>query len=139
MLSKNDKYLWYKNYKLIEKIECNYDYISKYDKNIFIGINGKEIKNDIIVFNLSNITDIRFKKFGGNFMKFQEKIYNSIYPVRNSKNKSLCILKDGDILIICHGLIFIVNFPEPLKKVAFYSLKEKGIVKKKNYSYYDRD
>lgn len=126
------------NYKLIETIECNYDYIAKYDKNIFIGINEKENKNDIIVFNLSNINDIKFKEFEGNFMKFQKKVYNSIYPVRNSKNKSLCILKDGEILIICHGLIFIVNFPESLNKVAFYSLKEKGNLKK-TLPYYDSD
>jgi hypothetical protein len=45
-------------------------------------MNKKENRNDIIVYDISDINDIKFKIFEGNFMKFQKKVYNSCYPVR---------------------------------------------------------
>ena len=125
------------DYKLIKRIDDQFDknYIIKYNKNMFLAISKEEKKNDIILYNISNINDIEFKIIKGDFMKFTKKIYNCCYAVRNLKNKTFCILKNGDILIICHGLIYIVNFPVSFNKLPFNSLKEIEIKKIKDVNF----
>ena len=114
------------DYKLIKIIEDKFPkkYIIKYDENTFIGMNEKEEMNDIIVYSLSDINDIKYKKFKGEFIKFETKYYNFCYEVRNTKNKSVYILKNGSIFIISHGLIFIVNFPLALDIKTFNPLSQ---------------
>ena len=102
------------NYKSIKKIEdrFNKQYIIKIDGNKFISMSIGETKNHIILYDLSNINDIKYQIFEENFIKFKTKFYNGPHKVRNTKNKSICILKDGSIFIICHGKIYIVEFPK---------------------------
>ena len=127
------------DYKLIKRIDDGFDkdYIIKYNKNMFLALSQNEKINDIILYNISKINNIEFKKINGDFIKFKTKIYNCCYPVRNLKNKTFCILKNGDILIICHGFIYIVNFPESFNKLPFNSLKEIENKKKINYINFD--
>ena len=130
------------DYKLVKEIEDQFEknYIIKYDNNTFIAMNKNEKRNDIIVYDISDINDIKFKILEGNFMKFQKKVYNSCYPVRYSKNKTFCVLNNRDILIICHGLIYIVNFPGSLNILDFAPLKEMNIPRNiYSHYYYDDD
>ena len=102
------------NYKSIKKIEdrFNKQYIIKIDGNKFISLSISERINNIILYDLSNINDIKYQIFKENFIRFKIKYYNGPNKVRNTKNKSICILKDGSIFIICHGKIYIVEFPK---------------------------
>ena len=102
------------DYKLIKKIEDRFDkqYIIKIDGNKFISMSISENKNHIILYDLSYINDIKYQIFKENFIRFKTKYYNGPSKVRNTKNKSICILKDGSIFIICHGKIYIVEFPK---------------------------
>lgn len=114
------------DYKLIKKIEDRFEknYIIPIDNNKIISMSEKEKKNDLIIYDLSNINDIKYKIFKGDFIKFKTKHYNGIYEVRNTKNKSICILKNGSLFIICHGLIYIVDFHNSLDSLPFDPLSE---------------
>ena len=50
------------NYKLFQTIKNNFskDYIIKYDENIIIGMSNREDDNDIILYNLLNINDLKY-------------------------------------------------------------------------------
>ena len=102
------------DYKPIKTIKDKFQrhYIIKINGNKFISLSISERINDIILYDLSNINDIKYQIFKENFIKFKIKYYNGHYKVRNTKNKSICILKDGSIFIICHGKIYIVEFPK---------------------------
>ena len=102
------------DYKPIKTIKEKFQrqYIIKIDGNKFISLSISERINDIILYDLSNINDIKYQIFKENFIRFKKKYYNGPNKVRNTKNKSICILKDGSIFIICHGKIYIVEFPK---------------------------
>jgi len=102
----------YKKIKRIEEERLRRQYMIKYDGNKFISLSIEEKLNNIILYDLSNINDIKYQLFKGKFIKFNFKFYNGVYKVRNAKNKSICILKDGSFFIICHGKIYIVEFPK---------------------------
>jgi len=102
----------YKKIKRIEEERLRRQYMIKYDGNKFISLSIEEKINNIILYDLSNINDIKYQLFKGKFIKFNFKFYNGVYKVRNAKNKSICILKDGSFFIICHGKIYIVEFPK---------------------------
>jgi len=105
------------DYKSIKKIEDRFEkkYIIKINGNKFISMSNAENKNHIILYDLTNINEIKYQIFEGNFIRFETKYYNGPYgpyKVKNVKNKSICILKGGSIIIICHGKIYIVDFPK---------------------------
>ena len=114
------------NYKLLQTIKDKFfkDYIIKYDDNIIIGISNREADNDIILYNLLNINDIKYIIYRGNFMKFKEIKYNFAYTVRRCKNKTICILNNNLIFIACHGKAFIVEIKEKLNLINFHPLNE---------------
>jgi len=124
------------DYKSIKKIEdrFNKQYIIKIDGNKFISMSKSDKKNYIILYDLSNINDIKYQIFEENFIKFNTIFYNACYKVENTKNKSICILKDGSIFIICHGKIYIVDFP---KSFNFLPLSEFEY-KKEHFKCYEK-
>ena len=101
------------DYSLKKKIssKINERYFSKYDGNSIIGISTFENKNDIVLYNIKDINNIKFIIFKGDFMKFISILYQCDYVDRRNKNKSIYKLKDGSIFIECHGRIYIVEIP----------------------------
>jgi hypothetical protein len=61
--------------------------------------------------------------------------------VRNTKNKSICILKNGSIFIICHGKIYIVDFPKffNLLSLSEFEYKQEDFKCYKNIVFYEDD
>ena len=114
------------NFKLLKIIKDHFskDYMIKYDENIIIGLSGIENENDIILYNLININDIRYIIFRGKYMKFIELKYNLCYPVRRRKNKSICLLNNNCIFIVCHRRAFIVKMKEKINSIQFHPLEE---------------
>ena len=114
------------NYKLLKTIKdkFNKNYIIKYNENIIIGLSDEEKNNDIIIYNLLDINDIKYNIFRGNFMKFKEMKYNHVYTVRRVKNKTICFLNNNCIFIACHGKAFIVEMKENINFINFHPLKE---------------
>ena len=131
------------DYKSIKKIEDRFEkkYITKIDENKFISMSDAENKNHIILYDLSNINDIKYHIFEENYIKFETKYYNCAYKVRNTKNKSICILKDGSIFIICHGKIYIIEFPKSFNLLPLSEFEyKKGFFKRfENIHFYDND
>jgi len=114
------------DYKLLKEIEDKFhkNYIIKYNENIIIGLGEEEDNNDIIIYNLLDINDIKYIIFRGNFMKFEEMKYNFVYTVRRLKNKTICLLNNNFIFIACHGTAFIVEMKENFDFIKFHPLKE---------------
>ena len=110
------------NYKLLKQINDNINkkYIIKYDENLIIGLSYISKENNIIIYNLSNIDEISLKIYNGNF-EFEEKKMQG-WPLKFSKKKSISKLKNGDLLIICYGRLFVVKFPEEIKLAKFQTL-----------------
>lgn len=110
------------NYKLLKQINDNINkkYIIKYDENLIIGLSYISKENNIIIYNLSNIDEISLKIYNGNF-EFEEKKMQG-WPLKFSKKKSISKLKNGDLLIICYGRLFMVKFPEEIKLAKFQTL-----------------
>lgn len=131
------------DYKLIKRIE------DKFEKNYIIKINGykfisasiSENKNHIILYDLSNINDIKYQIFEENFIRFKTKFYNGPSKMRNTKNKSICILKNGSIFIICHGKIYIVDFPKffNLMPLSEFEYKQEDFKCYENIVFYEDD
>ena len=121
------------DYKLLKEIEDKFrkNYIIKYNENIIIGLGAVEDNNDIIIYNLLDINDIKYIIFRGNFMKFEEIKYNCIYAVRRVKNKTICLLNNNFIFIVCHGTAFIVGMKENFDFIKFHPLKEIEYQRKK--------
>jgi len=114
------------DYKLLKTIKdkFNKNYIIKYNENIIIGLGKEEKNNDIIIYNLLDINDIKYIIFRENFMKFKEMKYNHVYPVRRVKNKTICLLNDDCIFIACHGIAFIAEMKDKINFINFHPLKE---------------
>ena len=114
------------NNKLLKTIKDKFskNYIIKYNENIIIGLGEEENNNDIIIYNLLDINDIKYFIFTGKFMKFEEMKYNSVYTVRRVKNKTICLLNNNFIFIACHGRAFIVEMKENINCINFHPLKE---------------
>ena len=131
------------DYKLIKRIEDKFDknYIIKINSYKFISVSISENKNHIILYDLSNINDIKYQIFEENFIKFKTKFYNGPHKVRNTKNKSICILKNGSIFIICHGKIYIVDFPKffNLLSLSEFEYKQEDFKCYKNIVFYEDD
>ena len=110
------------NFKLLKQIDdkINKKYIIKYDENLIIGLSHKEDENNIIVYNLSNINEISFKIYYGNF-EFQKKKMQG-RALNFCKKKSLAKLQNGSLLIICYGRLFMVEFPDEIKYSKFQPL-----------------
>ena len=110
------------NFKLLKQIDdkINKKYIIKYDENLIIGLSHKRDENNIIVYNLSNINEISFKIYYGNF-EFQKMIMHG-YTLNFCKKKSLAKLQNGSLLIICYGRLFLVEFPDEIKYSKFKPL-----------------
>ena len=119
------------NYKLLKIIKDNFskDYIIKYNENIIIGLSNVENNNDIIIYNLLDINDIKYIIFKGKFMEFEEMKYNFVYTVRRVKNKTICLLNNNLIFIACHGKAFIVEIKEKINFIIFHPLKEIQYIK----------
>ena len=100
--------------------KINKKYIIKYDENLIIGLSHIENENNIIVYNLKNINEISFKIYYGNFI-FIEKTMHS-RALNFCKKKSLLKLQNGSLMIICHGRLFIVEFPDEIKYTKFQTL-----------------
>ena len=111
------------NFKLLKQIDdkINKKYIIKYDENLIIGLSHIENENNIIVYNLANINEINFKIYYGNF-EFSKKTWQRYYTLKFCKNKSLAKLQDGSLVIICHGRLFVVEFPDEIKNTKFQPL-----------------
>ena len=114
------------DYKLLKIIKDKFhkNYIIKYNENIIIGLSDEEDNNDMVIYNLLYINDIKYFIYRGNFMKFEEMKYNSIYKVRRVKNKAICLLNNNLIFIACHGRAFIVEMKEKINSTNFHPLKE---------------
>ena len=110
------------NYKLMNQIndKINKKYIIKYDENLIIGLSHIVKENNIIVYNLSNINEISFKIYYGNF-EFKEKTMQR-RALNFSKKKSLSKLHNGSLMIICYGTLFIIGFPDDIKLTKFQPL-----------------
>lgn len=119
------------DYKLLKIIEdkFNKSYIIKYNENIIIGLSILENNNDIIIYNLLDIDDIKYIIFRGKFMEFEEMKYNFVYTVRRVKNKTICLLNNNLIFIACHGRAFIVEIKEKINFINFHPLKEIQYIK----------
>ena len=110
------------NFKLMKQIDdkINKKYIIKYDENLILGLSHIENENNIIVYNLSNINEISFKIYYGNFefkkMTMQGRTLNFC------KKKSLAKLQNDSLLIICHGRLFEIEFPDEIKYTKFQPL-----------------
>jgi hypothetical protein len=110
------------NFKLMKQIDdkINKKYIIKYDESLILGLSHIENENNIIVYNLSNINEISFKIYYGNFefkkMKMQGRTLNFC------KKKSLAKLQNGSLLIICYGRLFVIEFPDEIKYTKFQPL-----------------
>ena len=57
-------------------------------------------------------------------MKFIELKYNFCFTVRRCKNKSICLLNNNCILIVCHGRAFIVKIKGKIDLLLFHSLEK---------------
>ena len=114
------------DYKLLKEIEDKFhkNYIIKYNENIIIGLGAIEDNNDIIIYNILDLNDIKYIIFKENFMKFKEMKYNFVYTVRRVKNKTICLLNNNFIFIACHGTAFIVEIKEKINSINFHPLKE---------------
>ena len=114
------------DYKLLKIIKDKFrkNYIIKYNENIIIGLGDKENNNNIIIYNLLDINDIKYIIFRENFMNFEEMKYNFVYTVRRMKNKAMCLLNNNLIFIACHGRAFIVGMKENINFIKFHPLKE---------------
>ena len=112
-----------RNYKLIRQINSNFKemYINKYNENIIFALSMYEDKNDIIFYSLENINDIKFISFKGKF-GFNPVEYALGGNVKYSRNKSICKLKNGSIIIACNGRLYIVLIPGEMNSLNFESL-----------------
>ena len=110
------------NFKLVKQIDdkINKKYIIKYDENLIIGLSHIENENNIIVYNLANINEISFKIYYGNF-EFSKKTWQG-YTLKFCKKKSVAKLQNGSLVIICHGRLFVVEFPDEIKNTKFQPL-----------------
>ena len=110
------------NFKLMKQIDdkISKNYIIKYDENLIIGLSDIAKENNIIVYNLAKINEISFKIYYGNF-EFKEKTMQN-RVLRFSKKKSLSKLQNGSLSIICHGRLFIIEFPDEVKYTKFQPL-----------------
>ena len=108
--------------EVIDKFNARY--FTKYDENSIIGISILENENNIILYNIPEISNIKFIIFKGGFMKFKSIKYNVCYDDRRNKNKSIYKLKDGSIFIECHGRIYIVEIPKFNDNLSLRPLKE---------------
>ena len=110
------------NFKLMKQIDdkINKKYIIKYDENLILGLSHIENENNIIVYNLSNINEISFKIYYGNF-EFKKKTMQG-RTLNFCKKKSLAKLQNGSLLIICHGRLFAIEFPDEIKYTKFQPL-----------------
>ena len=108
--------------EVIDKFNARY--FTKYDENSIIGISILENENNIILYNIQEISNIKFIIYKESFMKFKSIKYNVCYDDRRNKNKSIYKLKDGSILIECHGRIYIVEIPKFIDNLSLRPLKE---------------
>jgi len=100
------------NCQLIKKCPVYYRYIIKFTDDIILGMRGDENENEILIFNLSKINNIRYKKLKADFI-FK---YSYVeYEKRNYQKKSLYKLKNGDIVMIMFGRMYFIKIPKLLK------------------------
>ena len=112
------------NYKLLNKIQDGIDksYIIKFNENMIIAISKNERINYIILYDLSDFKNIKYIFFKENFIKFIISRYNFTFTINGTKNKSIIKSKNGSILIICLGFIYIIELPR-LNLISFNNVK----------------
>jgi hypothetical protein len=91
------------NYKYLKDIEIKNDNISKYDENIIIAVNFFEEKN-LLIYNLSDINNIRYQAFKLDFISFtyyrRQFCYYFNTPIYKLKNRKLFIMFDDKAYIV---------------------------------------
>ena len=101
------------DYKLLNKVEsyAGIALVTKYDENIIFLINDFYDHYDIIMYNISDVNNIKIQKFKNELSKFLI-IRNAIMirSGRSSLNKSITKLNNGQILLIHFGAIFLLKF-----------------------------
>jgi len=109
--SDNDIYLYdIKTLENIKKVEiegiyCNFE---KYSENEIIAYSIYEEFNNLLVFRLEGNDLIKSLEIKKKF-KFREEIGYNCYPVINYNNKTLFVLKDKRIILLCHGSALLFN------------------------------
>ena len=101
-----------KTCQMMNKITLDIDYgeFYKYDSNHLIAISEREDRNSLILYKYekNNLTCV---KKAHNKIKFNEIIGWNGYSIHEYKDKTLFILKDKRIMILCHGDMEILKDP----------------------------
>ena len=110
------------DYKLLKKIKNENDYIGyiiKYDEDNIISMNKYKEEYIIIIYNLSDLNNLKYQKLGIDFIKSKEsELFNELI------NKSMYKLNNRKIIISSNRKIYIIVIPEKFNFLPFSSSLE---------------
>ena len=107
----NDIYLYdIKTLEIIKKmeIEGRYSFFEKYNENEIIAYSKYENVNDILIYRVEGNNLIKTCEVKKNF-KFREILGRNYYSIIRYNNKTLFVLKDKRIILLCHGEVLLLN------------------------------
>ena len=95
---------------IINKIKFNtsYDYLYKYNNQTIIAISERERYNNLFIYKIDNNNLIKNCEIKTKFA-FQESYGINHYVVRGYNNKTLFVLNDKRVVMICHNKIYILS------------------------------
>ena len=110
----NEIYIYNINtFQMINKINLKIGYSEefyKYDSNHIISISNSEEKNSLYLYKYEKNNLIRVKE-ASNEIQFNKIIGWNGYSIHKYKDKTLFILKDKRIIILCHGEVEVLDDP----------------------------